>query len=152
MALVRPGRSTCRRAAALALVGLAGACVEDSSSSTPAPPPEDPEIHIDSPAGTVVHFGTSPIELAGEAAIDGWNSSLGLVEPNVRWVNVTTGASGEAAESVEWIWFLFGYYPTNHRWSAIVPLAPGANDLRVEAYYSTSGRTVGSDTLQVWWP
>jgi len=151
MADVRLGQIAHRRAAALALVVLAWACDEDSSSS-PVPPPEDPEIHIDQPAGTVVHVGASPIELAGEAAIDAWNSSLGLVEPNVRWVNVTTGAAGEAAESVEWIWFLFGYYPTHHVWSAIVPLAPGVNEVRVEAYYSTSGRTVGSDTLQVWWP
>jgi len=32
---------------------------------------------------------------------------------------------------------------------APVPLVPGVNEVRVEAYYSTSGTTVGSDTIRV---
>ncbi len=129
-----------------ALGAFAAACYDSSSSS--AALPEDPKVEINFPT-TAPTFSVPQrtVELAGSASIDAWNYAR-EVEPNVRWYNQTTGAAGEASESCEWIWF-FGYIPTNHTWSANVPLSAGANEIRVEAYYSGSASVVGSDSIVV---
>lgn len=127
--------------------GLLVGCGESSSSDSGGPP-EDPKIQITAPtSASAITVHLAEIELSGRASIDAWSYAR-EVEPNVRWINTTSGSAGEAFESVEWLWF-FGYFPVNHVWSAPVPLVPGVNDLRIEAYYSTSGTTVGSDTIRV---
>jgi hypothetical protein len=131
--------------AGLALLGLASRCVSESGSRSS---PESSKIRISQPTTDPrTSVGSSSIDLAGWASIDAWKYYE--VEPKVRWIDVTSGMSGSAQEHVDWEWFFFTLYPRNHTWSATVPLVPGWNDIRVEAYYSTSGTVVGSDSIQV---
>jgi hypothetical protein len=131
----------------LLLVASLSSCDDSSGSS---PPPESNKIRITSPTtGSAITVSSGAIDLGGWAAIDAWSWDY-RVEPCVHWVNATTGAADRAAEHVTWEW-LFGYYPVDHTWTATVPLAPGRNYLRVEAYYSDSGTVVGIDTIRVDW-
>ena len=93
---------------------------------------EDPKIRITSPT-TASSWSVDAgfVSLGGTASIDAWNASDWA--PRVRWRNAASGAEGDASESVDWVWF-FGDYPTNHTWSATVPLVGGANDILLEAY------------------
>lgn len=134
----------------LGLLACAPGCGSDSHSKPP-PPPESSKIRITIPTtDSRMSVSTDFVDLGGWASIDAWSYSY-EIEPNVRWINVTSGALGEASEHVDWKWFLYTLYPANHTWSAHVPLVTGKNDIRVEAYYSTSGTVVGSDSIQVGW-
>ncbi len=142
-------RSTWRAPWLLLVAGALG-CGSHSGSKPPAPQ-ESSKVRITTPTTDPgIRVYTDFIDLGGWASIDAWSYSY-EVEPNVRWINVTSGAMGEASEHVDWEWFLFTPYPTNHVWSAHVPLVYGGNETRVEAYYSTSGTVIGSDSIQVGW-
>lgn len=133
---------------ALALGALVAGCPTSGSSSPHTDGQTGSKVRIDQPTtatSIVVHEDT--IELGGTASIDAWSYAM-EVEPNVRWINQTTGAAGEAYEHVDWSVFPL-FYPSNHTWSATVPLVPGPNDVLVEAYYATSGTVVGSDSIRV---
>ncbi len=121
-------------------------CDRSSTPSTPPAPPESSKVRITSPTtSSTWTVGGNEVQLSGTAAIDAWGSTI---EPNVRWRNITTGTSNEAAEFVDWLWF-FGWFPTNHTWQASVPLASGWNVIHIEAYYSDLGSIMGVDSIEV---
>jgi hypothetical protein len=132
----------------LVLPLLLGPCACDDSSGDSPEPVESSKVRITTPTtDSSISVATSLVVLGGPASIDAWSYAM-EVEPNVRWLDTTTGAAGEASEHVEWLW-LFGWVPTDHTWEAQVPLVSGWNEIRVEAYYSTSGTAIGSDSIRV---
>lgn len=131
----------------LLLVATFPSCDDSSGSS---PPPESNKIRITDPTfEDQFTVSTSTIDLGGWAGIDGWSWDYD-VEPHVRWINATTGETHPAFEYVQWE-YLFGYIPVDHTWTATVPLVPGYNYIRVEAWYTGSDTVVGTDAIRVLW-
>jgi hypothetical protein len=140
-----------RLSAAIAVAfATSGGCVHHSSGdSGGGGGGGSSKVSITEPSASnqITVYGVTSIVLGGPAAIDAWSNDW-RIEPQVRWFNTRTGDFGEAADTAEWIWF-FGYRPTNHTWSANVPLIGGPNVIRVEAYYTGSGTVVGQDVVTV---
>ena len=134
--------------AAMALAATLAGCHRSSGSHHSSPPPASSSVGITSPSSAdAIVWSADTIDLAGWAELAAWNSDESY-EPHVRVVNDATGASAWAVEHVDWVWF-FGWYPTNHTWSATVPLVPGANAIAVEAVDSTTNRVLGTDRILV---
>jgi hypothetical protein len=91
------------------------------------------------------------IELQGSAFISPthWRCCTGSATDTgvtVTWSNVTTGATGTATQQAAYCW-LFQLYLCAHTWSASIELAPGPNDIRVDAQdpgenYGTAAVTI----------
>jgi hypothetical protein len=151
---IKPYRSVGALYVLLAVLFYIAGCSSDDDAPPPGEAHSDRWISITSPSDTDYAStycndqtvrGDAFISDSYYACCSGSATDTGVT---VSWINLTTGISGAASQSVEYCWLGLGpLYVCEHTWSAVIPLVPGDNNIEVAAY--DPGGTGGTDTITI---
>ena len=150
----------CRRWWVAVLLTLAAACGGGGGGDGDDSPPPDPNaptrkgfgsVEITTPSSSSHSTESDSIHLGGTAFISPTNfvccsGSADDTGVGVSWSS-SRGGGGFTSQSVDLCFFIFTPFLCHHTWSAAVPLAVGANVIRVTA--ADSSGNVGTDTITV---